>query len=354
MLIFSFQLAFDRLYSQASSRDKCTLYSDRNLINRRNVKAHVNSAVKPAHSFFDLCLKARVVAAALEIMKLNSVDDTCADVPKEDASKATKKNYLDKLAGQIVNGYVLNTAEHKELANRIMGEQRDSQSAESVDFNECDDMLSYQKALMEYGLLVLNFKDALSEGDGERNFRCWKFFLLHLRNDKGSSKYALEALYMMFQVYALLSPKAAHELIWNRSSKLRNCRGGNIPLDLLLEFFNRLLKDAVKKLGPHASQKAIDRICRSITTTKDLMDRFDAELHIHRQSGRHVAKSSDEDLKKVVKELVDQKAMRHTPGRVYRRYHRMKSSFLWNFDIQDMHKWMNNHKKYIETKRRAR
>ena len=48
----SSQFAFDRLYSQASSRDKCTLYSDRNLINRRNVKARVDSAVKPAHSFF--------------------------------------------------------------------------------------------------------------------------------------------------------------------------------------------------------------------------------------------------------------------------------------------------------------
>lgn len=117
---------------------------------------------------------------------------------------------------------------------------------------------------------------------------------------------------------------------------------------------NRLLKDAVKKLGPNASQKSIDRICKSITSTKELMDRFDAELHIYKPSGRHVVKSSDEDLKKVVKDLVDHKAMQHTPGRVYQHYHDMHSSFLWNFDIQDMPKWINNHKKYIEIKRRAR
>ena len=70
-------------------------------------------------------------------------------------------------------------------------------------------MLSYQKSFMEYVLLLLNFKDAVAEGDGERNLRCWKFFLLHLKNDKRSKKYALEALFYVFQVYALLSPKLA-------------------------------------------------------------------------------------------------------------------------------------------------
>ena len=316
------------------------------------MKARVDAAVKPAHSFFDLCLKARVVAAALEIMKLKSVDDVCEDVPTLDASKASKKEYLDKLAVQIVNDYVLHISENKELADKIVGVQGDS--PESSNSNESDDMLSHQKALMEYGLLLYNFKDAVSEGDGERGLRCWKFFLLHLRNDKKSTKYALEALYVMFQVNALLTPKAAHELIWNRSVKLRNGRGGNIPLDLLLEFFNGLLKDAVKKLGPNASQKSIDRICKTITITKELMDRFDTELHILRRSGRHVAKSGDEDLKKIVQDLLQHKALQYTPGRAYQHFHDMKSSFLSNFDIQDMHRWIDNHKKYIEVKRRAR
>lgn len=133
----------------------------------------------------------------MEIMKLNSIDDICVDIPQGDASKAAKKKYLEELAGQIVDDYVLNTDRYKEIANRIMGDQGQTQGEDS---SEWDDMLAYQKALMEYGLLLLNFKDAISEGDGERNLRCWKFFLLHLRNDKRSTKYALEALYMMFQV----------------------------------------------------------------------------------------------------------------------------------------------------------
>ena len=215
---------------------------------------------------------ARVVAAALEIMKLKSIDDVCEDVPKSDASKASKKEYLDKLSIQIVNNYVLHISENKELADKIVGVQGDI--PDSSNANGSDDMLSYQKALMEYGLRLYNFKDAVSEGDGKRGLRCWKFFLLHLRNNKKSSKRALEALYIMFQVNALLSPKAAHELIWNRSFKLQNDRGGggsNIPLDQLLEFFNGLLKDAVKKLGPNASQKSIELTsCSSIFQSTDV------------------------------------------------------------------------------------
>lgn len=189
-------------------------------------------------------------------MKLKSVDDTCDDVPQADASKASKKKYLDELAGQIVYDYVLNIDQNKELANRIMGEQGQNQTGELEDSSECDDMLAYQKALMEYGLLLLNFKDAISEGDGDRNLRCWKFFLLHLRNDKRSTKYALEALYLMFQVNSLLSPKAAHELIWNRLVKLRNCLGNSFRFAL------RVLQQATERCSEETWTKCFPEVYR--------------------------------------------------------------------------------------------
>ena len=108
-----------------------------------------------------------------------------------------------------------------------------------------------------------------------RVIRSWKFLLLYLHHDGQSSrKYALEALYIMFEIYALLSAKAAHHLIWNRFSKRRQKLGGNISLDLALEFLNRLFKDAVKKLGPNASKKSINRICHAMGVTKQLTENF--------------------------------------------------------------------------------
>jgi hypothetical protein len=72
---------------------------------------------------------------------------------------------------------------------------------------------------------------------------------------------------MMFQIYALLSPRSAHQLIWNRFVKTKKGSGGNISLDLNLEFLNRVVKEAIKKLGPNASKRSIDRICHSMSVT---------------------------------------------------------------------------------------
>ena len=41
-----------------------------------------------------------------------------------------------------------------------------------------DDMFNYQCSLLDHGLLYLNFRDAVAEGDGTRIIRCWKFLLI--------------------------------------------------------------------------------------------------------------------------------------------------------------------------------
>ena len=179
---------------------------------------------------------------------------------------------------------------------------------------EDGDMFSYQRPLLDYGLLILNFFDGISEGDGERVIRCWKFFLMYLKH-QGANKYSLEALYLTFQINAMLSPQAAHRLIWNRFIKNKQGIGGNIPLDLQLEFYNKLVKDAIIKLGPHASKKSLDRICHSLGITSTLMKSYDSNMSVFNRSGKHVKKSTENDLKKIVQELVVNNAVTCTPGR---------------------------------------
>ena len=41
--------------------------------------------------------------------------------------------------------------------------------------------------------------------------------------------------------------------------KTKNGLGGNIPLDLQLEFYNRMMKAAVKNVGPNASKTSLNR-----------------------------------------------------------------------------------------------
>ena len=290
MLIFSLQLAFENLYSGSSGYDKCTLYADRTLINRRNVKSDVSSAVNPCRQFFTLEVHARVIAAALKVLEMADLEEEPGiqfSFSGDKSSKEDKKNYLKIICEKVVDEFVIDESKNERIIDCLENINiSDRAKALSLDDNnryQCryegcqksfakygkrmkdheanhnppvleiveqsviidttssderqDDMFSYQKALLEYGMLILNFWDAISEGDGERIMRCWRFFLLYLRaGGQSTTKYSLEALYLMCQINILLSPQAAQRLIWNRSVKNKNGLGGNIPLDVQLEF----------------------------------------------------------------------------------------------------------------------
>ena len=135
-------------------------------------------------------------------------------------------------------------------------------------------------------------------------------------------------------------------MVWNRGVKTKP-GSSNIPLDLLLEFYNKVIKEAVKKLGPSASQKSLDRICHSLGMTTAMMKLFDSTLSVFRRSGKHIQKSTRSDTEKPVHELVKNKAFTPTPGRKYTFYAKMKPSILCGFDLRKMFSWINEHKKHM-------
>lgn len=154
-------------------------------------------------------------------------------------------------------------------------------------FSQSDDVYNYQTSLLQYGLLYLNFRDAVSEGDGSRIVRSWKFFLIYFWLSGNKSKYALEALYLLFQVQSLLTPRQAHRLMWNRSVNNRGGPGRNVPLDLDLEHDNRYVKEACKKLGRNLTSCAVERISHSTKIARELIEKFDTETKIRARSGKH-------------------------------------------------------------------
>ena len=212
-----------------------------------------------------------------------------------------------------------------------------------------DDVFNYQCSVLDLGLIVFNFFNAVSAGDGERVIRCWKFMLPYLKQDGARSrKYALEAFYLLCQVHVLLSPCDSHRLIWNRFHKSKFGIGGNIPLDLALEHYNNTLKNITKHLGPNSTNKrVIGRFCKALTVSKKLMQNFDKGCAIFQRSGKHVAASSLKDLKKVVSNLIQQRAMTELPGRKYSCYSEMQPSLIEGFDVHSTYKWIGEHKKLV-------
>ena len=220
---------------------------------------------------------------------------------------------------------------------------------DEVNKRPSDDMRSYQCSLLEYGMLQMNLHDAVSEGDGARVLRCWKYMLPYLRKDGASSrKYALEGLYLLFQFNSLLPQKDAYSLMWNRFHKSKRGHGGNIPLDMALEHFNLLVKTMLRKLGSNVTNKnAIDRMLKALTYNKALLDKFDSFCGVIKRSGKHYQKSSEDDLKKVVAKLIEQNAMEFVPGRKYKSFPSCNISLLEDFSIHDFYSWINEHKQNI-------
>ena len=372
------------------------MFSDRTLINRRNVKGNVSAAANACRRFFQLEVEARVVAASMKVLGMKSLGDKHPvnhPLPEAGQSVAERKHYLQNVALHVVDTFIVDKKmnEHLQQSALLLEQDKaDSQGRFPCRFPGCpksfvhngklrkeheskhnppvaagahhelpvegdDDMLAYQKALLDYGILILNFFDAIAEADGDRVLRCWKFFLMYLKHQEGfSSKYALEALYLMFQVYGILSPQASHRLVWNRFIKNKPGIGCHIPLDLQLEFYNKFVKEAIKNLGPNATGKSMNRICHSLGLTTELMKTFDNNFGVFKRSGRHSKKSTTGDLNKIVKELVSQNAFTYTSGRSYRCYAGIKSSLLSGFDMRKMYTWINKHKKNMILGRHAR
>eukprot|EP00794_Sanderia_malayensis_P012437 gene12437-13723_t len=341
------ELIYETFYHSQSASDKCTLYCERNVIDRRNISTDVKHRVSQSKKFLNLAVKARVIPAALKLLDLTSVDGLptqCTIITvNEKSTKAGKKNFLHSLASEIVDKFILRAEQVEQTLEKIETEREHEKQKGQKNFNcrfpgcnkifkydgktrkeheatheikSCksspttienrDDMYNYQLALLEIGMLIQNFFDAISEGDGEGILRSWKFFLPYLRNDgKGSSKYALEAFFMMCQVNALLTPKAAHELKWNRFCKNKNGQGGNIPLELALEHHNKLIKTLMQNLGPNATNKhCLSRFIKALRVNKDVLDSFDQQVFFKKRSGDHKRRCEKADLNKVVNELV--------------------------------------------------
>ena len=66
----------DRFYHSKSSTDKCTLYSDKVLINRKNLKNDVSKNYNHCKKFVQLELEARIVAAACQELEVEFSTNT--------------------------------------------------------------------------------------------------------------------------------------------------------------------------------------------------------------------------------------------------------------------------------------
>ena len=347
-----------RLYKCGSSLEGGTLQQLRNLINRRNIGAK-STVVGHVNDFLNLIIRCHVVAAAMHFFSMGSIDDephtsvfpaNIATIPLDER----KKFFMDRLR-QIVDTYIipkqfaLETSsectvetltqprnpheqrvvmEHsyfhseppvtRRLPHTITGGLQRTQASKSIRQMSVDGVFNYASAVLNDGMLLLEFCDAIKEGDGKWILRCWKAMLIYFQHARHSN-YAKEAILLLAAVNATATPRVAAQITWSRVVNTRGGPGNNIPVDLHNEHLNHALKTAVSCMGANVATNTILQCGKGLMQT---VDNFDAENELHPVSTRHTHSSLAKDEDTVLEELVDKShVFDYVPGRQHRTFH---------------------------------
>lgn len=140
----------------------------------------------------------------------------------------------------------------------------------TADINISDDgVRNHSCTILLLGLIFRIMEMTTQAGDGERNVRNWKLsLLLYHRNRK--YKYRLESFLFLASVNALLSPRMASQITWNRYVNLSGGSGNNLDGDYVMELQNRIAKDRIKLLGPNHKPDTVDKIGKTVKVLNDL------------------------------------------------------------------------------------
>ena len=138
---------------------------------------------------------------------------------------------------------------------------------------------SYGCETLSLMLLLMEFKDAIREGDGNRVMAVWKYLFL-LFKSSGRTNYSIEAFILLSQQQFLLPPMLAEQQKWSRFVNCHGTPGKNISMDLHMEHLNRLCKTSIQGLGANKSTKAILRVGKTIGVLDELVNNFDVDNNV--------------------------------------------------------------------------
>ena len=184
--------------------------------------------------------------------------------------------------------------------------------------------------LLSLGLLYLDFKDAIREGDGNRVMRDWKYFL-PIFKATGHKNYALEALTLLSQYFVTLPTNLAAQIKWSRFVNVHGLPGRNM---------NRIVKTAIEGLGANKTEKAIIRIGKSVGTFMKTLEKFDREVGVPSVSGEHSKKSMLKDLEITIQQLVDSRAFDTSKSHMHKSFSSLKTNLMAKLKEQNFKDWI--------------
>lgn len=310
------------------------MYQLKKLINRRNVVKDPSKGVAPCEEFFLLVVETHVLAAAMHLIQMTSLDDTPTStyfpIGSEDLGSLERRRILMKalkvmLVSVVVCQYVDLTVTY------------DSQPQPTDDH-----VRAYACEVVSLGLLLMEFNYAIRKGDGTRILHCWHFFLL-LFKASGRKNYAIEALILLTQHRYLFIPRMAKQLQWSRTINVHGQPGKNIAADLHMEHLNHACKEAISRLGANITDHSVERVGRCLGRLQLILQRYDKDNDIREVSGSHSKRSATVDLNKMLKQLTKSAVFESHPGRAHRHFPKFTTNLVRKVSKEKLMQWMHSH-----------
>ena len=314
--------------------------------------------------------RAYIVEAALEFWGMTDVNSNAnKNCPPENAqyrSNQVKKVFFDDVVGRFVDKFVMADPTQEELWQHSQAQQQVNQTraihhdhqygtsppqAEQITEEETafepDRVNYYGHTVLELIVFLMNWIDAVREGDGERCNRMRKRLLLYFKLQSTYSKYAIEVFTNIAQTEYLMTPQLAHRVTWGKFVNWRGGAGRNIEGDLVREMCNRSSKNVVQGMGPNKTKDAIQCASRAEAGIHEIVINFDDNARVTPQSSRHTKMSSKEDELGMIKDLRKLKPFKVIPGRKHSSFSNMTISPLTNLDMDQLYNWLDKHKYQI-------
>ena len=284
------------------------------------------------------------LVCACEVLGISNLDETIKVPPGlKKAGTAEQLLFIKGIAEEVV--------ERMTLVDSAFVSGGDNSEDDTV---TDDTVYNYARVLCHYGSLVMEFRDAWAEGNGDRMLRCWKLFMPHFKTS-GSSKYALEALRLQFQTSIVLSPNLAHQVRWNRFVNVKGGIGRNIPCDLFNEHMNKLIKNIIINMGSNLTEDSLQRAARSVSSLSLISERFDEESNVPCITSAHSTQSDTSDIKKVFRIVSQHRLITPVKSRKHRSFPNLQLNPLHKWDMKKTKSWIKEKKKsYLKYKGRFR
>ena len=210
-----------------------------------------------------------------------------------------------------------------------------------------DFVKNYSLCLLKYYLILLDYKDAVKEGNGERLATLHKVLVPYFKSLPSFNAYAIEMLINVVQNKVFLSEAECHHCMWASTANWKGGSGKNIEIDLLQESRNKAHKKAIKSMGANKTDRAIERSSKSCGGERHTVENFDSQVNKVSHSSSHSHKSSAADEEKVTSVIRELKPFNTEANRKHDSFQEIMADPLATLNLVDLDKWLRKHQRNL-------